>query len=249
MPDHPADVLDTAPKQERVIIRPYPKAVVYYPTMFVAFLCALWMWFQPNVSVMIDGVATPVANQLPGRIFYLVFFFNTLTIAFDFTRVIFIATCLFFGLLVTFFFLMESWNIPVFEALGSFFRYFEITASPGFFLAFGLLFFVIFIGIFLQTRFNYWEVKHNELLHHHGIAGDVERYPAPNLRMSKEITDVFEYVLLFSGRLVLYPANSERPVVLDHVVRINSMEKRVEKMLQTLQVRFEGGGPPPAGKG
>ena len=150
------------------------------------------------------------------------------------------AIVLAFALMVTGMFLMESNNIPIFTSLGAAFSWFDFSAGSGFFFAYGLMFVFIFLGVFLQTRFNYWEVKHNELLHHHGIAGDCDRFPAPNLRMSKEITDVFEYALLFSGRLVLYPATSQRPIILDHVVRINAMEKRIEKMLQTLQVSIEG---------
>lgn len=245
MPDHPSKLLDTEPKPERVIIRPYPKVVVYYPTMIMAFLCAALAYFSGDA----DGNTAALA----GRIFFLVFFFNTLTIAFDFTRAVFVAMCLLFALLVTLGFLVQSYDISIFKYLGVAFKWFDFSAKPTFFLGYGLAFVIIFVGVFVQTRFDYWEVKHNELLHHHGIAGDVERYPAPNLRMSKEITDVFEYFLLFSGRLVLYPKNSDRPIVLDHVVRINAMEKRVEKMLQTLQVRLEHQGPsaapppPPAG--
>lgn len=226
--------MDTKPKAERVVIRSYPKVVVYYPTMIVAFLCAIWTFLAQDSG---DFNSTPV---IPGRVFILVFFFNTLTIAFDFTRIVFIAMVLAFALLITGFFLMESYDIQIFGAIKGVFSWFDLRAGAGFFGAFGVMFMFIFFGVFVQTRFNYWEVKHNELLHHHGIAGDVERFPAPNLRMSKEITDVFEYALLFSGRLVLYPATSDRPIILDHVVRINAMEKRVEKMLQTLQVSIEG---------
>lgn len=240
MPKHPADVLDTQDKPERVIIRSYPKVIVYYPTMVVAFLCAAWTAFSG------DGGA---GAEQAGRLFFFVFFFNTLTIAFDFSRVVFVASCLFFGLLVTLAFLLETKQIPVFGAFKSAFEHFSMAAKPSFFAAYGICFVLIFIGVFIESRFNYWEVKHNEILHHHGIAGDVARYDARNLRMTKEITDVFEYVLLFSGRLVFEFDRNSRPIVLDHVVRINAMEKRIERMLQTLQVRVQSDGPsapPPA---
>jgi len=227
--DHPAEILDTKPKPERVIIRPYPKAIVFYPTMLMAFIAFFWQHAYP-------------ASALPGQVFFLIFFFNVLTVAFDFTRVIFVATILSLALLVTLGFLADAkFESDVFAVIGRAFNWFNLKpADPSFFLAHGCVYLVIFIGVWLQTRFNYWEVKHNELLHHHGIAGDVERFPSPTLRMSKEITDVFEYALLLSGRLVLQPSGSERPIVLDNVVMINSMEKRIEKMLQTLQVSIEG---------
>jgi hypothetical protein len=231
MPKHPADVLDTKPAQERVIIRSYPKVVVYYPTMLAAFLCALYTLFWPD--------AGGESSQLAGRVFFIMFFFNTLTIAFDFSRAAFFVLCLSLGLFLTLAYLAESKDIAVFDFLGRALGGIDLSAKPAFFVSYGAVFLLIFLGVYLQTRFNYWEIKHNELIHHHGVAGDSERYPAPNLRMSKEITDVFEYLLLFSGRLVLFPASAERPIVLDHVVRINAIEKRVETMLQTFQVSIQ----------
>jgi hypothetical protein len=249
MSKHPADMLDTPPasvEDEKVVIRPYPKVIVYYPTMIVAFLCALWMLVIPGeANAVTHAVTMESMNPLPARIFFLVFFFNTLTIAFDFSRAMFISLILAFVALILLGFLMEQQNIAIFAAIGNAFKALNMKAGPGFFLAFGLGYLVIFAGVFLQTRFDYWEVKHNEILHHHGIAGDVERYDARGLRMSKEITDVFEYALLFSGRLVLRPSSSERPIILDHVVRINSMENRIERMLQTQQVKITTDAPRP----
>lgn len=237
MAKHPAEILDTKPEEERVVIRPYPKVILYYPTWIMAFICAFWAYLA-------NDEPSGALDQLPGRVFVLVFFFNTLTIAFDFTRSTFIAICLAFALLLTFGIMLQQNNIAVMKSLKRVLEALDTGAQPGLFLGFAASLTMIFLGVFIQTRFNYWEIKHNELLHHHGIAGDVERYPSPNLRMSKEITDVFEYVLLFSGRLVLQPASSNRPIVLDNVVRINAMEKRIEKMLQTLQVRLETTGSP-----
>ena len=54
----------------------------------------------------------------------------------------------------------------------------------------------MFIIVLVVVRFDYWEVRPNELLHHHGFLADMERLAAPNLRMEKEINDVFEYLSL-----------------------------------------------------
>ena len=77
------------------------------------------------------------------------------------------------------------------------------------------------------------------MLHHHGFLGDVERYPAPSLKMRKEITDIFEYCLLLSGRLIIYPTGSERAIVLDNVPRINKVESQIEELLDSLRVVVE----------
>ena len=65
-------------------------------------------------------------------------------------------------------------------------------------------------GAAIETRFDYWEVLHNELLHHHGPFGDLERFPAPQLKLDKEIPDIFEYLVLRSGRLIFYPTSERR---------------------------------------
>jgi hypothetical protein len=65
------------------------------------------------------------------------------------------------------------------------------------------------------------------------------------VRIEKEITDVFEYLLLQSGRLILHIGNERRAVVLDNVPFITRKEKDLTQLLGTLQVdvRSEGGSP------
>jgi hypothetical protein len=87
------------------------------------------------------------------------------------------------------------------------------------------------------VKFDYWEVRPNELLHHHGILSDLERFSAPNLRIDKEINDVFEYMLLRSGRLILHPSNERRAVILENVFFINRKESEITRMLGAVQVQ------------
>ena len=96
---------------------------------------------------------------------------------------------------------------------------------------------LIFIGVWINRRFDYWEVRPNELLHHHGILSDLERFSAPHLRIDKEINDVFEYLLLGSGRLILHPSEERRAIVLDNVFWISGKEKVITSMLGALQVQ------------
>ena len=59
------------------------------------------------------------------------------------------------------------------------------------------------------------------------------------MRVRKEITDVFEYLLLGSGRLIIYPSGREQAIVLDNVPRINNVERLVEEMLDSVRVTIE----------
>jgi hypothetical protein len=89
----------------------------------------------------------------------------------------------------------------------------------------------------ISVRFDYWEVRPNELLHHHGFLSNLERYSAPNMRISKEIDDVFEYLLFRSGRLIIHPSNEPRAFVLDNVLGIDKKEAAITRMLGALQVQ------------
>ena len=95
----------------------------------------------------------------------------------------------------------------------------------------------MFVVVAVVVRFDYWEVRGNELLHHHGFLSNLERLSAPNLRMEKEINDIFEYLLLRSGRLIIYTSNDRQPIVLDNVPFIDKKEAAVMRMLGALQVQ------------
>ncbi len=94
---------------------------------------------------------------------------------------------------------------------------------------------MIYIIVAVNVQFDYWEVRPNELLHHHGVLSDLKRLSAPNLRIDKEINDLFEYLLLRSGRLILHASSEKRAIVLENVFFINKKEQQLTKML----VRFK----------
>ncbi len=71
------DTVDQPVATSSVIIRPWPKVVFFYPT----FVCATLLWILSLVSSG-DG-----ASAWQGNLFMLVFFFNLLVFAFDFSRI------------------------------------------------------------------------------------------------------------------------------------------------------------------
>src|SRR5690606_16345212 len=111
------------------------------------------------------------------------------------------------------------------------------TANATFYFLFAGLLGIIYLGVFVSAYFDYWEVRPNELLHHHGFLSNLKRYSAPHLRIEKEVTDVFEFLLLRSGRLILHPSNEPRAIVLDNVPAINRKEEEITRMLGALQVQ------------
>jgi hypothetical protein len=113
---------------------------------------------------------------------------------------------------------------------------FRPLANSTFYWTFTIILGAIFALSFLSLHFDYWEVRANELLHHHGFLSNLERFSAPNLRIDKEINDLFEYMLLHSGRLILQPSNERRAIILDNVPFIKHKEKQITQLLGALKV-------------
>jgi hypothetical protein len=205
-----------------IVVRPLPKFVIMYPTFFVALVAGILLqggWGDARLWTLI---------------FLATYFLNSLVLTFDFDRITSIAVTLFVVVVLLLVHQFEV-GIPIIEMLSRW----EPTATAPFFFGMAGLMFIIFVWMFIDTRFDYWEITPNELMHHHGFLGDVERFPAPNLSMKKEIHDVFEFLLLGSGRLIFYPSGKDRAVILDNVMRINSVEHKVKSTLDALRVRIE----------
>jgi hypothetical protein len=220
---------------DQIIIRSWPKVVFLYPLMLTSFICGTAQ------ALTQEGINADFA-EIAGMIFFIVLCFNCLVISFEFSR--FKTLAIFFFFLALFFFLLYlSTRWEVFAFLKDLFRNFHIRLSTSFYFATGTYFLVLFLGVFINTRFNYWVIRSNEILHKEGFLGDVRRYPSPNLKMTKEISDVFEFLLLGSGRIVLYPATEKQAIVLEHVLRVNAAEKAIQELLSSLSVEIEGGAP------
>ena len=68
---------------------------------------------------------------------------------------------------------------------------------------------------------------------------DLVRYPTERLKIEKEIGDVFEYMLLRSGNLILTPRDARRPIVLENVLGISGKEKKLAELLSTIDVKID----------
>jgi hypothetical protein len=158
-------------------------------------------------------------------------------LAFDFPRTTSLTLFFFIAALVMGFILLVRLQPGILPAVTAFLVSFHPLANATFYWTFAAILGAIFVAVFVVVRFDYWEVRPNELLHHHGFLANMERVYAPSLRMDKEIEDVFEYMLLRSGRLILHPSDDRRSIILDNVPFINTKEEAITRMLGALQVQ------------
>ncbi len=207
---------------ERLIIRPLSDAIYFYPSIIAAIVCGI---------VVESTAASPATPGQTGLIFTLVFFFNLTIVSFNYTRL----SSIVIGLLVVVVSLLST----IYPAIGEFFVKFmeqPLFMNATFYWVFATGLSLVILTALIKARFDYWEIKNNELVHYHGLLGDTERWPAPNMRVTTEIKDVMEYLLCRSGRLVLIPQREHRALILDNVVGISNIEVRMQRLLNTLRV-------------
>jgi hypothetical protein len=230
----PEGALTARPKHElpnRILLIPYPKIVFLYPTMLMALVAGVIMNFC-GASLEASNTTAVVVSV----IFLAVFSVNLVILGFDFPRTtsltaFFLIVAVALGL--TLLFVQKPDWLPAIEHILTQYRplanatlYWSIAAVLG----------VITLVAIFYARFDCWEARPNELLHHHGLWGNLERFSAPGLRIDKEINDVFEYLLLRSGRLILHPSNERRSIILDNIPFIKRKEETITRMLSALQV-------------
>ena len=224
-----APVVASSTDNRPIILVSYPKIILLYPTFFGAILAAVMAYFFDHQHQH---------NQTIAVVFLTLMTINMVVLAFDFPRttsliVFFVLVSLGMGIL-----LLSIYFPTLLPDVTAMLKRIDPRANSTFYVCFATMLGLIYVGVFIHIRFDYWEVRPNELLHHHGFLSSLERYSAPNLRISKEIDDVFEYMLLRCGRLILHPSNEPRAFVLDNVLGIDRKEAAITKMLGALQVQI-----------
>lgn len=213
---------------DQVILRSLPKVVFLYPTMLAAATAGALVHERPGWTAEV-GVG-----------FLVVLFSNLVVISFDFPRTASLSL-LFLGIaLAVGFAWVNATFVALVPPLKRLTRDLEPSANAQFYwFVGGMLVAICFLVVFVERRFDYWEVNPNQIIHHHGLLNTVERYPAPGLEMQKDITDVFEFILLRSGRLVIQPSRG-RPIVLENVAHVNRKEREIQTLLGVLKVEEVG---------
>jgi len=195
----------------RIIVRPLPKIVFFYLTWLASAGCALWP----------DDSSATLAQIWVG-----VFFFNTLVISFDFNEersLIFVLGVialalglLYFGVLGS----VSAWFAGIKPVMN---RTFYSVMFGGFSL--------IYFFVWINTRFNYWEFRPNEVVHRLGVFPKMKRYSTEDMRWDKTVPDMLEKLLLGTGTIIITTPHERQPIVLEHVMRISSIDDRIADIL------------------
>jgi len=212
----------------------YPKLIFLYPTFIASVIAGIYMAFSGMGDVNL--AEPPRGAEVVSLIFLGILTLNLVVITFDFPRTTSLTVFFFVAMILMGLFVFFKFNPQFLPIVGGILDALKPYANAHFYFLFASILLVFYVAVLIAVQFDYWEVRPNELLHHHGLMSDLKRYPAPNLRIDKEINDVFEYLLLRSGRLILHARHETRAIVLDNVLFINAKEKKLTTMLGALQV-------------
>ncbi|EMI19906.1 putative membrane protein [Rhodopirellula maiorica SM1] len=222
-------------KSNSILLVPYPKFIFMYPTLIVATLAAIVMYFGGYHTVDPDTQNLPVVMT---GLFLVVMMANMFVIVFDFPRATSLTLVFVLATVAMGVWMLTLLKPDLLPAIGHLFSGLRPAANTTFFVCTSLAMILMYIAVFVSVRFDYWELRNNELLHHHGFLSDLKRYPAPNLRVDKEINDVFEFLLLGAGRLILHPTTEKRAIVLDNILFVGKKERELTRVLGSIKVQI-----------
>ena len=201
----------------RVIIRPYPKVVFFYMTWIASLICAI--------------ASTDTPPAWAGVTWMSAFLFNLLVISFDFNeeRTLIVVLAAVAGILALLY-------TDVLGDVGSFVSGLQPAMNATFYWMIFGAFTVVFLLAWLQSRFDYWVIEPNEVIHRYGVFPKMKRFSTESLRWDKQVPDILERILLASGTIILTTPQEQYPIVIQHVIGIGSVDDRIAAILGVKQV-------------
>ena len=133
-----------------------------------------------------------------------------------------------------------------YQFLNGFFNFlggFIPIANAHFYFAIFAVWVILMIAAIIYARFHYVKIESNEVIVVGGVLDKRRRFSTMRLTYTKEVFDVFEYYLPFvrSGRLILRFQGETEPIVIDHVMNLDAVVKKLDHVTATMQVSAESG--------
>ncbi|MFW9819353.1 MAG: hypothetical protein ACFFE5_07060 [Candidatus Thorarchaeota archaeon] len=203
-----------------IYLRSYPKVIFFYPLLVTSLI--LWL---------IQALLGVTPNAILGYIWFIVFFINIFVTAFDFssTKFFVLVLAIVIVILIVIFLVLPNFSIPL--AINIY-----IAMPYQFYMLMSIILGFILGVVALSTRFEYFKIEQNEIIHKAGIFSSAERFPVKSLRFKKEIPDVFEFFMLRAGRITIMPGKADEVMILPTVLNINKREKQLDWLLSHVSV-------------
>jgi hypothetical protein len=244
--------------KDEVRIYHYPKIIFLYPTLIASIIAALVLSFSngvyeeptaaPAAETQTAGT-TPTVSESPEPVkrssavlvtvlFLFLFTFNLFVMAFDFPQSKFLAVVFFIFAVVLGLVVVGVKSPKLMGSFGDLIYQINPVADKAFYWTMSALLGFVFIIMYLARMLDYWVIRPNEVIHYHGLPRHTRRFSAPHMRFEMEINDIFEHMLLKSGRLYIRPTGEREEFVLDNVINVRRKNERVNQILSALQVQL-----------
>jgi hypothetical protein len=208
-PKHPSEIF----------LRNYPKIIFFYPLLVTSLI--LWL---------IQIFMAP--NAVLGYVWFIVFFVNIFVTAFDFSSTKFFVLILAIVIVILIIAFLVLPNFA-FSLTGI---QLDLALPYEFYMLMAIILAFILGIVVIGSRFDYYKIERNEIIHKSGIFSSAERFPVKSLRFRKEIPDVFEYFMLRAGRFTIMPGKADEVMILPTVLNIKKKEEQLDWLLSHVSV-------------
>jgi len=226
----PAKVKKVEGTPTRVVLRDISKGIFFFPLAIYSFIAAIIEHLLEDAQS--GGAAPSESANILALIWVVLFFANVFVVSFDFSTgkfLILILVVVVIGLVL--FLLMENGTIaPMGVEI-----IFNLQIRTQFYVMVGIMLAVIVVLTLVAGLFRYVRIEANEVLVK-GILGDVKRFPTANLHYDKKISDVFEYMTLRAGSIILHITGAAEPVELYTVIGVNKKARQMDTLLSAMKV-------------
>jgi hypothetical protein len=175
----------------QVILRDYSKVILYYPLLIYSV-----------VALIVQIIIGP--SETLAIIWIFVFIYNTVAVGFNFPTAKFFLLFLSIVIIVMIFVLLDitgviQW-ISLWDAIKPFFHFTLATNFYGWII---LITGVMIIAALIASSFKYIRIERNEVYVRGVAAGKANRYPAKSVEIKINITDVFEFITIGAGSVLI----------------------------------------------
>jgi len=207
-----------------IFLRSYPKVIFYWPLLITSFI--LWI-----IQALLRSDATENSVVL-GYAWFIVFFINIFVTAFDFssTKFFVLILAIVIVLMIVIFLVLPNFSVSLTGIE------IDLGLPWQFYMVMTIILAFILGLVILSTRFEYYKIERNEIIHKKGIFSSAERFPVKSLRFKKEIPDVFEFFMLRAGSFTIMPGKADEVMILPTVLNINKREKQLDWLLSHVSV-------------
>ena len=167
-----------------------------------------------------------------GYAWFIVFFINIFVTAFDFssTKFFVLILAIVIVLMIVIFLVLPNFSVSLTGIE------IDLGLPWQFYMVMTIILAFILGLVILSTRFEYYKIERNEIIHKKGIFSSAERFPVKSLRFKKEIPDVFEFFMLRAGSFTIMPGKADEVMILPTVLNINKREKQLDWLLSHVSV-------------